>query len=75
MEIDNKKLVAKVDSKNKQLLDTFKEEETKRSETSKTKQSDAASEKSRDESCREKIKSILEEYKDELKALSDGGYF
>lgn len=72
MEIDTKKLVARVDAKNKQLLDTFKEEEIKRSESSKTKHSDAVSEKNRDDSCMEMIKSILEEYKGELKAHSDG---
>lgn len=59
-----------MDAKNKQLLDSYKEEETKKSENSNSKTRDADSEKRFDASTMERIEGVLEEYKDELKALN-----
>ena len=70
LDLDGKKLVAKVDAKNKQLLDSYKEEESKKSENSNSKTRDADSEKRFDATTMERIESVLEEYKDELKTLN-----
>lgn len=65
--IDGKKLVAKVDAKNKQLLDSYKEEESKKSENSNSKTTDAESEKKYDDTTVERIDQVIEEYQEELK--------
>ncbi len=70
--VDDKKLVAKVDAKNKALLDNYREEEIKKSESTNTKLTDAATEKHGDKTSLETIKGILDEYKEELRALTDG---
>jgi hypothetical protein len=69
-EVDGKKLVAKVDAKNQQLLDTAKDEENKKSDANNTRNSDAATEKKNDDLTLERLEQILEEYKDELKAAN-----
>jgi RNA-binding protein 25 len=65
-EVAGKSLVAKVDAKNQQLLDTAKDEESKKSDSNK--KSDAANEKKNDEMTLDRLAQILEEHKDELKA-------
>lgn len=64
--------MAKVDAKNQQLLDTAKTEENRKSEANNTRNSDAANEKKNDELTLERLSSILEEFKDELKAANSG---
>lgn len=69
MEIDGKKLVAKVDAKNKLLLDNFKEEETN------NKNHDEISEKKEDKSCIDRITKIIAEHKEEIQnfvAIQEG---
>lgn len=69
-EVDSKKLVAKVDAKNQQLLDTAKDEENKKSDVNNTRTSDAATEKKNDDLTIDRLDQILEEYKEELKAAN-----
>lgn len=69
-EVDGKKLVAKVDAKNQQLLDTAKDEENKKSDANNSRTSDAATEKKNDDSTIDRLSQILDEYKDELKAAN-----
>jgi hypothetical protein len=69
-EVDGKKLVAKVDAKNQQLLDTAKDEENKKSDANNTRNTDAANEKKNDEMTLERLEQILDEYKEELKAAN-----
>lgn len=69
-EVDGKKLVAKVDAKNQQLLDTAKDEETKKADANNTRTSDAANEKKNDDLTLDRLGQILDEYKDELKAAN-----
>lgn len=71
-EVDGKKLVAKVDAKNQQLLDTAKDEENRKSDANNTRNSDAANEKKNDEVALERLSQIIEEYKEELKAANSG---
>lgn len=71
-EVDGKKLVAKVDAKNQQLLDTAKVEENRKSDANNSRTSDAANEKKNDDLTLERLDSILEEFKDELKAANSG---
>lgn len=71
-EVDGKKLVAKVDAKNQQLLDTAKNEENRKSDVMNTRNSDAANEKKNDDLTLERLSSILDEFKDELKAANSG---
>lgn len=66
-EVDGKKLVAKVDAKNQQLLDTAKDEETKKSDANNTRTSDAANEKKNDDFTLDRLAQILDEFKEELK--------
>jgi len=81
LEVDNKKLVAKVDAKNKLLLDNYKEEETKKmvnsgtsgkfndnkinTGDSDTKYLDSNGRRA-DEVALERISTILAEHKDEI---------
>lgn len=58
--IDNKKMVAKVDAKNKVLLDKYQEEVSLKGKDIEE------SEKDEDTSVIEKINDILEEYKEEM---------
>lgn len=69
-EVDGKKLVAKVDAKNQQLLDTARDEENRKSDANNTRTSDAANEKKNDELTIERLGQILDEYKDELKSAN-----
>lgn len=69
-ELDGKKLVAKVDAKNQQLLDTAKDEENKKSDANNTKTSDVANEKKNDQMTKERLEQILDEYREELKAAN-----
>lgn len=69
-EVDGKKLVAKVDAKNQQLLDTAKDEENKKSDANNSRNSDAANEKKNDVLTIDRLGQILEEYKEELKAAN-----
>lgn len=69
-EVDGKKLVAKVDAKNQQLLDTAKDEENKKSDANNTRTSDAATEKKNDDLTLDRLAQILDEYKEELKAAN-----
>lgn len=71
-EVDGKKLVAKVDAKNQELLDTAKTEENKKSDANNTRNSDAATEKKNDDMTLDRLAQILEEYKEELKAANSG---
>lgn len=69
-EVDGKKLVAKVDAKNQQLLDTAKDEENKKSDANNSRTSDAANEKKNDDLTIDRLNQILDEYKEELKAAN-----
>lgn len=71
-EVDGKKLVAKVDAKNQKLLDAAKSEDNRKSDVNNTRNSDAANEKKNDELTLERLTSILDEFKDELKAANSG---
>lgn len=71
-EVDGKKLVAKVDAKNQQLLDTAKDEENRKSDANNTRNSDAANEKKNDDMTLERLKDIVEEYREELKVANSG---
>lgn len=62
--------MAKVDAKNQQLLDTAKDEETKKADANNTRTSDAANEKKNDDLTLDRLAQILDEYKDELKAAN-----
>lgn len=69
-EVDGKKLVAKVDAKNQELLNIAKDEENKKSDANNTRSSDVANEKKNDELTVETLNQILEEFKEELKAAN-----
>lgn len=69
-EVDGKKLVAKVDAKNQQLLDTAKDEENKKSDSNNTRTVDAANEKKNDDQTLDRLAQILDEFKEELKAAN-----
>lgn len=71
-EVDGKKLVAKVDAKNQKLLDAAKSEDNRKSDVNNTRNSDAANEKKNDELTLERLTSILDEFKEELKAANSG---
>jgi len=71
-EVDGKKLVAKVDAKNQQLLDTAKDEENRKSDANNTRNTDAANEKKNDEMTIERLSQIVDEHKEELKAANSG---
>lgn len=63
-------MVAKVDAKNQELLDTARDEENKKSDSNNSRTSDAANEKKNDELTLDRLAQILDEYKDELKAAN-----
>lgn len=65
-------MVAKVDAKNQQLLDTAKSEENRKSDVMNTRNSDAANEKKNDDLTLERLSSILDEFKDDLKNANSG---
>lgn len=65
-EIDEKRLIAKVDAKNKALLDEF-DEEAKKSQTQETQDENAALEKRGDNSAQDVIDDIMAEYADEIR--------
>lgn len=69
-EVDGKKLVAKVDAKNQELLNIAKDEENKKSDANNTRSSDVATEKKNDELTNDTLKKILDEFKEELKAAN-----
>lgn len=69
-EVDGKKLVAKVDAKNQELLNIAKDEENKKSDANNTKSSDVATEKRNDDLTSDTLKKILDEFKEELKAAN-----
>lgn len=64
LEVDGKKLVAKVDAKNKLLLDNYKEEEIKNGSNK------PETEKQEDDTAMATIKSILDEHRSELSSTN-----
>lgn len=70
LEIDCKKLVAKVDAKNKALLDEYMEE-TKKDASQATLDANAATEKKDDTSAVDIIQEIIEEYADQIKKAAN----
>uniref|UniRef100_A0A336MGC6 CSON000057 protein n=1 Tax=Culicoides sonorensis TaxID=179676 RepID=A0A336MGC6_CULSO len=70
LEIDGKKLVAKVDAKNKALLDDYMEE-TKKDATQATLDANAATERKDDTSATDTIQQIIEEYADQIKKAAN----
>lgn len=66
LEIDGKKLVAKVDAKNKALLDDY-QEETNKAASQATLDANAATEKRDDTSATDIIDQIVDEYADEIR--------
>lgn len=70
LEIDEKKLVAKVDAKNKALLDDYTEE-TNKDATQATLDANAATEKKDDTSAVDVIQEIIEEYADQIKKAAN----
>lgn len=66
LEIDEKKLIVKVDAKNKALLDEF-DEEAKKSQSQETQDENAAIEKKDDKSAADIIQEIMAEYAEEIK--------
>lgn len=61
LEVDGKSLVAKVDAKNKQLLDTYKEEESRTASAR-----DGEVELRNDETVLARVAAILQEYREEM---------
>lgn len=70
LEIDCKKLVAKVDAKNKALLDDYTEE-TNKDASQATLDANAATEKKDDTSAVDTIQDIIEEYADQIKKAAN----
>lgn len=69
LEVDGKRLVAKVDAKNKQLLDNFQQEEEDRSGGAR----DGASEQRDDDSVLARISHILDEYREDMESYQQAG--
>lgn len=64
LEVDGKRLVAKVDAKNKKLLDNYKEEETRAGGVR-----DGVVEQRNDDSILARITRVLEEHRDEMESF------